>query len=120
MKEIKLKTRASVLNDEVSKNGEFIFQVVVTDAFEDELEKSVKQLIDLWNSGQRASLCISMRTRDLFESIHDLYQLNGTEYLVEEKDMPVFAALQQDCEWIIKEIDKLMERSAPSLVKAKE
>ena len=104
MKPIELTVEDLPHSGDVDKNGEFLFHMYTSNMCDGELEEAMPVLMKLWEENFEVNLTVTMRTRDLFNQLFDMYNVGGKMDL---EDAPRFQALRNDCQWIIDQIDKM-------------
>lgn len=111
MKPIQFQVDETPISEHINDKGEFVFGIYTSNYLNDELEKSIEQMVGLWKSEDldcEISMTINIVVRDIYRNLFHMY-IVGTKK-IDAEDAHLFDALKNDCQWIVDQINALEQR----------
>ena len=108
MKPIQFEVNETPISEHINNKGEYVFGIYTSNQLNNELEKSIEQMVSLWKNEDldcEINMTINVAVRDIYRNLLDMYTLDLEK--IGAEDAHLFDALKNDCQWIVDQINAL-------------
>ena len=108
MKPIQFEVNETPISEHINNKGEYVFGIYTSNYLNNELEKSIEQMVGLWKNEDldcEINMTINVAVRDIYRNLLDMYTLDLKK--IGAEDAHLFDALKNDCQWIVDQINAL-------------
>ena len=108
MKPIQFEVDVTPISEHINDKGEYVFGIYTSNCCNDELEKSIEQMVALWKNEDLdcdINMTINVAVRDIYRHLFDMYSVGPKK--IGAEDAHLFDALKNDCQWIVDQINAL-------------
>lgn len=105
---INFEVEQSANGETVNQNGEYVFNIHTSNELDGSFERTIQAMVELWQMQHLeayVSLNINVRVRSIYEGLIEMHRRSNDS--IGFSSLPLFSALKNECQWIIKQINAL-------------